>query len=99
MKVVLRLRAHITNPARRYTNSYLPPAQQLYDWLIAPISEELEAANINTILFSMDEGLRTLPIAALHDGKQFLIEKYSLSLIPTISLMDTRYRKLENTQV
>ena len=99
MKAVLRLRAQITNPARRYTNSYLPPAKKLYNWLIAPIVAELEAANINTLLFSMDEGLRALPIAALHDGEQFLIEKYSLSLIPSVSLMDTNYRPLQDTQV
>ncbi|MGD1701888.1 CHAT domain-containing protein, partial [Dapis sp. BLCC M229] len=99
MKTALKLRAHITNPARRFTDSYLPPAQQLYDWLIAPISAELEVANIDTLLFSMDEGLRTLPVATLHDGAQFLIEKYSLSLIPSVSLMDSNYRPLQDTQV
>ncbi|MDJ0555283.1 MAG: CHAT domain-containing protein, partial [Microcoleaceae cyanobacterium MO_207.B10] len=99
MKAVLQLRAQITSPARRFTDSYLPPAQQLYDWLIAPLSAELAAANIDTLLFSMDEGLRTLPVATLHDGEQFLIEKYSLSLIPSISLMDTNYQSLHNTQV
>nr|WP_293120301.1 CHAT domain-containing protein [Okeania sp. SIO1I7] len=99
MEVVLELRAHITSPQRRYTDSYLPSAQQLYDWFIAPISAELKAANIETLLFSMDEGLRTLPVAALHDGKQFLIEKYSLSLIPSVSLMDTNYHPLQDTQV
>ncbi|MGD1714571.1 CHAT domain-containing protein, partial [Dapis sp. BLCC M172] len=99
MKALLTLRAQITNPARRYTNSYLPPAQKLYNWLIAPILAELEAANIDTLLFSMDEGLRALPVAVLHDGEQFLVEKYSLSLIPSVSLMDTNYRPLQDTQV
>ncbi|MGD1701889.1 CHAT domain-containing protein [Dapis sp. BLCC M229] len=99
MKSVLKLRAQITNPVRRYTDSYLPPAQQLYDWLIAPISAELEVANIDTLLFSMDEGLRTLPVAVLHDGQEFLIEKYSISLIPSVSLMDSNYRPLQDTQV
>ncbi|WP_143437960.1 CHAT domain-containing protein, partial [Hydrocoleum sp. CS-953] len=98
-KNALTLRAHIINPSRRHTDSYLPSAQQLYDWLIAPISAELEAANIDTLLFSMDEGLRTLPLAVLHDGSQFLIEKYSISLIPSVSLMDTNYRSLEDTKV
>ncbi|NER07389.1 MAG: CHAT domain-containing protein, partial [Okeania sp. SIO3C4] len=99
MEVVLQLRFQVTTPSRRNTQSYLPPAQKLYNWLIAPISAELEAANIDTLLFSMDEGLRTLPVAALHDGKQFLVEKYSLSLIPSISLMDTNYRPIQNTRV
>ncbi|MEB3343763.1 CHAT domain-containing protein [Okeania sp.] len=99
METVLNLRAEITNPLRRDSHSYLPPAQKLYKWLIAPIAAELETAKINTLLFSMDNGLRTLPMAALHDGEQFLIEKYSLSLIPSISLMDTNYRPLQNTQI
>ncbi|NES78374.1 MULTISPECIES: CHAT domain-containing protein [Okeania] len=99
MEVVLELRLQITDPNNRYTDSYLSPAQKLYDWLIAPILAELKAANIETLLFSMDEGLRTLPIAALHDGEQFLIEKYSLSLIPSVSLMDANYRPLQDTQV
>ncbi|MGK7922978.1 MAG: CHAT domain-containing protein [Trichodesmium sp.] len=99
INAVLRLRAEITNPARRHTDSYLPAAQKLYNWMIAPISAELETAKINTLLFSMDQGLRSLPIAALHDGEQFLIEKYSLSLIPSISLTDIQYRPIQGSRV
>nr|MDJ0517752.1 CHAT domain-containing protein [Trichodesmium sp. MO_231.B1] len=95
-RLVKKLRYQIINYD---TDSYLTPAQQLYDWLIAPISAELAAANIDTLLFSMDEGLRTLPVAVLHDGEQFLIEKYSVSLIPSVSLMDTNYRPLQDTRV
>jgi CHAT domain-containing protein/large exoprotein involved in heme utilization and adhesion len=98
-KIVGDLSYKITNLRFRSDDSYLEPAQQLYQWLIAPIAAELEAANIDTLLFSMDEGLRGLPLAALHDGEGFLIEKYGLSLIPSMSLMDTRYRSLEDTRV
>ena len=84
---------------KRNTTSYLPLAQKLYNWLIGPISDELEAANIDTILFSMDSGFRLLPLAALHDGEQFLIEKYSISLIPSVSLMDSRYNSVKNTKL
>ncbi|MGD1808989.1 CHAT domain-containing protein, partial [Dapis sp. BLCC M126] len=99
MELVLELQVHVTSPTYRYTDSYMLRAQQLYNWLIAPISAELEAAQIDTLLFSMDEGLRTLPVAVLHDGQQFLIEKYSLSLIPSLSLIDINYRPLQETQV
>jgi CHAT domain-containing protein len=47
----------------------------------------------------MDAGLRSLPLAALHDGKQFLVEKYSLALILSVSLMETRYQSLKGAQV
>ena len=99
LEVVQRLRGNLTNPRRRDSDSYLPMSQQLYQWLIAPIEQELEAAGIDTLLFSMDAGLRGLPVAVLHDGQQFLVEKYSLSLIPSISLVDTRYRSLEDARV
>ncbi|MDJ0520281.1 MAG: CHAT domain-containing protein, partial [Trichodesmium sp. MO_231.B1] len=98
INAVRKLRAKITRGSLD-SDEYLSPAQQLYDWLIAPISAELEAANIDTLLFSMDQGLRTLPVAVLHDGEQFLIEKYSISLIPSVSLMDIRYRSIQNTRV
>ncbi|HIK32885.1 MAG TPA: CHAT domain-containing protein, partial [Oscillatoriales cyanobacterium M4454_W2019_049] len=93
------LRRTLTSPRMRDSDRYLASAQQLYQWLIAPIEGDLEAAKIDTLLFSMGTGLRLIPMAALHDGTQFLVEKYSLSLIPSLSLVDTRYRSLQNTQV
>jgi CHAT domain-containing protein len=47
----------------------------------------------------MDAGLRTIPIAALHDGKQFLVEKYSVGSIPSVSLTNTRYNPVKDAQV
>ena len=40
----------------------------------------------------MDGGLRQIPLAALHDGKQFLVEKYSLGSIPSVSLTNSSYK-------
>lgn len=98
-KQVQEFRNEITHPLKRRSNSYLASAQQLYQWLIAPIEPQLQAAEIDTILFSMDAGLRGLPIAALYDGQQFLVEKYSLSLIPSVSLMDAHYQSLQGKKV
>ncbi|MDY6803919.1 MAG: CHAT domain-containing protein [Cyanobacteriota bacterium] len=99
LKIVRDLNYKITSRRFRGGTAYLKPAQQLYQWLIAPIAAELEAANIDTLLFSLPSGLRALPVAALHDGEQFFIEKYSFSMIPSISLMDSRYRSLSDTAV
>jgi CHAT domain-containing protein len=44
----------------------------------------------------MDAGLRSTPMAALHDGKQFLLEKYAVGLIPSFGLTDTRYVDIKN---
>ena len=99
LQTVKQFRQEITNPAKRNTTSYLASSQKLYQWMIAPLEQELQAAGINTIVFSMDNGLRSLPVAALHDGKQFLVEKYSLGLIPSVNLTDTRYQSLKDAQV
>ncbi|HLP88092.1 MAG TPA: CHAT domain-containing protein, partial [Nostocaceae cyanobacterium] len=88
LKVVRRLRREISDPIG---NGYLSPSQQLYQWIIAPHGEELQKQGINNLMFVMDDGLRSLPVAALHDGKQFLVEKYSLALVPSFSLTNTEY--------
>ncbi|MCD8486774.1 MAG: CHAT domain-containing protein [Desertifilum sp.] len=99
MQVANTLRSEVTNPRKIDTDSYLPAAQQLYQWLIAPLAEELQARGIDTLAFSMETGLRSLPLAALHDGEQFLVENYSLGLIPSINLVDTRYQDIRNAPV
>ncbi|MEM8641175.1 MAG: CHAT domain-containing protein [Cyanobacteria bacterium P01_G01_bin.54] len=79
--------------------NYLSPAQQLYDWLIRPIEGVLDNLNIDTLVFAMGDGLRTLPMSALHDGEQFLVEKYSLGQIPSLSLTDSSYVPLQDANV
>lgn len=78
---------------------YKVPAKQLYEWLIAPIESNLKALGIDTLIFCMDAGLRQIPLAALYDGKQFLVEKYSLGSVPSISLTNTSYKALKDSQV
>lgn len=95
LKVQEQLRRQITNPNLTNNTAYLAPAQQLYDWIIAPIQPYLEQEGITNIGLIMDAGLRTLPVAVLHDGEQFLIEKYSLGLIPSLGLIDTSYVNLD----
>ena len=80
-------------------SSYLPPAQQLYQWIIAPVERDLQAQGIDTLIFCMGVGLRSLPLAALHDGQKFLIEKYSITRIPAFKLTDTIYTELKNSPV
>ncbi|MGB6169334.1 MAG: CHAT domain-containing protein, partial [Geitlerinemataceae cyanobacterium] len=99
MPVIKEFRRNLTNPRQRNTDSYLAAAGQLYQWLIAPLESELERVGADTLVFSMDEGLRTLPLAALHDGTQFLVEKYSIGLIPSINLTDTSYQPLQGSRV
>jgi len=75
---------------KRTTREFLPHAQKLYDWLIRPFEPELTSINVDTLVFVPDGPLRTVPMAALHDGEQFLINKYAVAVTPGLSLTDPR---------
>jgi CHAT domain-containing protein len=51
-------------------------AQDLYNLIFKPIKEKLPA-DTKTILWSLDGNLRYLPMGALYDGKQYLVERYN----------------------
>ena len=74
---------------KRTTHEYLPHAQQVYDWVIRPFENEL-GQSIDTLVFVPDGPLRTIPMAVLHDGTQFLINKYAVANTPGLSLTDPR---------
>jgi len=58
----------------------LPLAQKLYDILVRPVEQDLVQYHAKTLMWSLDGTLRYIPIAALHDGKNYLIEKYPVVL-------------------
>ncbi len=88
----------VTDPVST-RSTYLPPAQRLYEFMISPLEQDLKAYQIDTLVFCLGGGLRTLPLAALHDGNQFLIEKYNLALIPAFNLLDYRPTSLRGAKV
>ncbi|MEB3232095.1 MAG: CHAT domain-containing protein, partial [Leptolyngbyaceae bacterium] len=90
-RMVRQFQSDITSPVHRNGDRYLSSARTLYQWLVAPLEADLAAAGIENLTFILDSGLRSLPIAALHDGEQFLIERYSVGIMPSLSLTDTRY--------
>ncbi len=61
--------------------------QQIYDWLIRPAEQEQAFKDTKTLVFVLDGKLRNIPMAALYDGKQYLIEKYAVALSPGLQLM------------
>ena len=75
---------------KRTTWEFLPHAQQLYTWLIRPLEADLQAFDLKTMVFVPDGPLRTIPMAALHDGKEFLIRKYATATTPGLDLTDPR---------
>lgn len=57
-----------------------PAAQALHALLIRPILPDLQGQQIDTLMLVLDGVLRYLPMAALHDGQQYLVERYALAL-------------------
>jgi CHAT domain-containing protein/predicted negative regulator of RcsB-dependent stress response len=74
----------------RVGKRYLPDMQKLYDWLIRPAEADLAASQAKTLVFVLDGALRNIPMSALHDGQQFLIEKYGIALTPGLQLLNPR---------
>ncbi|GFK92244.1 Regulatory protein AfsR [Fundidesulfovibrio magnetotacticus] len=57
-----------------------PGGKELYDLLVAPIRDDLDAMGAGQLTFSLDGSLRYIPMAALHDGTRWLVERYPLSV-------------------
>ena len=63
----------------------LPAAQALYEALIAPIAKDLEDAGARNVMLSLDGTLRYLPFSALHDGKQYLAQRWNLPIYTSVT--------------
>jgi filamentous hemagglutinin family protein len=65
-------------------------SQKVYNWLIKPAAAELAENDIKTLVFVLDGALRNVPMAALYDGEQYLIEHYSVALTPGLQLVNPK---------
>jgi len=81
------------------SQDYLAEAQQMHRLIMAPIEAELQRREIETIVFVQDGDLRVLPMAVLHDGKQFLTEKYAIATIPSLQVTRLQDRDRANTRI
>ncbi len=84
---------------KRTTWEFLPHAQKLYDWIIRPLEKDLDAMQLDTLVFVPDGPLRTIPMAALHDGTRFLVNRYPIAITPSLSLSDPRPVKREGARL
>ena len=83
-KLVKQWRFNLENLAN---DNYLPISQKLYRLFFNSDSEtELATINPSNLVFINDGILRNVPMSALHDGTQFLIEKYPVSVSLGLSL-------------
>jgi CHAT domain-containing protein len=61
------------------------PERILFDLVLRPALPSLEQAGIGTLILSADPSLIDIPFSALHDGEQYLGERYSLAVTPSLA--------------
>ncbi len=75
-----------------------PVSQKLYNWLIKPLEGELKQEKVRNLVFALDRVTRYIPMSALYDGKQYLIENYTIYNVLSASLTDTTAKLPTNIQ-
>ncbi|MEE3720024.1 tetratricopeptide repeat protein, partial [Tumidithrix elongata RA019] len=93
---IVEFRANLRDPS---SFDVRKDGQKFYDWLIHPFDAELQQAKVQTIIYAPDGQLRYIPLAALYDGKQWLVEKYRINNITASSLTDFAPRPHNNPRV
>jgi len=63
-----------------------PLAQELYKILVGPVKGDLDQAPAKTLVWWLDGVLRYVPIAALYDGKHYMVENYNTVTITPASI-------------
>jgi len=68
---------------------YLPTAQRFYRWFIGPFESQLKRWGVHELVIVPDGYLRLIPFAALHDGRQFVAERYSVSTVTGLTMTES----------
>jgi CHAT domain-containing protein len=69
-----------------YNNDAKAPALELYKILMGPVENDLQQAGADTLVWSLDGVLHYVPMAALFDGRQYMVEKYKMATITPASI-------------
>ena len=80
---IFDFRQQLQDPA----SNPLPLAQELYKVIFPEgLRQDLDSMGAKTVMWSIDSTIRYVPVAALHDGKQYLVARFRNSLITPASL-------------
>jgi CHAT domain-containing protein len=89
-QLAARLNQDLRQPTPGLIDLMLPKLKTMYDSIIAPVADDIAKSQVETLVFVLDGSLRNIPMSALYDGKQFLVEKYSVALTPGLQLLAPR---------
>jgi filamentous hemagglutinin family protein len=87
VKGIKKFRRHLQTPDN---DDYLDYSQKLYDILVRPYEKDMVSEGISTLVFLPHDALHSIPVAALHDGEKFLVQKYALAVTPSLALVDPK---------
>ncbi|WP_138499321.1 CHAT domain-containing protein [Nostoc sp. PA-18-2419] len=87
-ELLVKLRKNLVNPTA--TKIVKTQSQEVYNWLLKPIELQLKQNKVNTLVFVLDGVLRNIPMSALYDGNQYLVQKYAISLSVGLQLIDPK---------
>lgn len=95
-RVILEFRKNLQT-ATHYR--FAQQASQLYQWLIAPLRQDIEDHQITLMVIVPDGPLRTIPMAALYheQTKKFLIEEMALAMTPGLTLTESQWSQDKQT--
>ncbi|AFZ45545.1 filamentous hemagglutinin family outer membrane protein [Halothece sp. PCC 7418] len=99
-EVLLNQYPGIVRLQKMRNKTHLEPAQILYNWMIKPVENQLEAQEIENLVFVLPSEFRLIPLATLHDGEQYLVQKgYSVGLAPALSMINGQYKKVQQAEL
>ena len=87
-QIITKMRDKITQPDE--SQQFKLASQQLYNWLIKPVETELQNSQIKTLVFIPDGSLRNIPMSALYDGQQYLVQKYAIAISAGLHLFEPK---------
>ena len=70
---------HITIEEKKDSDEFYDLARKLYSIIIEPVKEFIPEKKVHLVVFSFDQGLRYLPVAALHSGDNFFVQDYAIA--------------------
>jgi CHAT domain-containing protein len=85
---------NLSKPSR-----YLPNSEWLFRNLIAPYQNALYENPIDTIVFVPTGPLHMLPLAALHDGQDFIIRNFAVATTSGLSLTNPEPLAIRKNQI
>jgi CHAT domain-containing protein len=87
-KLLEDMRGYIVEPDG--IKKFETASAQIYEWLIKPVETELNESGVKTLVFIPDGSLRNIPMSALYDGKEYLVEKYAIAISPGLQLFEPK---------